>query len=563
MGLTSALNTSLTGLAANEIGIDVIGNNIANAGTNGFKASTALFATQLSRTFSVGSAPTADDGGRNPRQVGLGTLVASIRKDFTQGSITNSTSPSDLAIQGDGFFIVDGPQGLLYTRAGNFLLNSSNELVNSQGLRVQGYTIDQNFNLITSQLNDLTVPLGDLNIAQQTQNISIGGALFPAGQAATQGALLLSEVLTDTSTAANATAASLLSNLQNAAGQPLFTVGNTVSFVIEEGGRQTQPQTLSVAAGTTLADLATLIDESIGIHSAGTIPDDPNNGPAPPGVSIVGGQLQIVGNRGTANDLTLAIGDITSNGSTVPLSFSKPFAADGESTVTDFVVFDSLGQPAVVRMTAYLESQTPTSTSYRYLLESADDSDNDVVLADGLIEFDGAGRIINGGTTSFTIDRNATAAFSPMLIDADFSQISGISSAAAGSRLSLISQDGAPPGTLASFVIDEGGVINGIFDNGLIRSLGQVVLADFRNPDGLIEAGDTAFREGPASGPALTATAGTFGVGTIRSGAIELSNTDLGRNLVDLIVASTNYRGNARVIGSVQELVDELLLLNR
>ncbi|HEX6984804.1 MAG TPA: flagellar basal body protein, partial [Planctomycetaceae bacterium] len=95
MGLTSTLNTSLNGLALNEVAIDVLGNNIANAGTNGYKASNVLFTTQLSRTLSVGSRPTALLGGTNPRQIGLGAQVSAIQKDFTQGAVTNSTSPSD------------------------------------------------------------------------------------------------------------------------------------------------------------------------------------------------------------------------------------------------------------------------------------------------------------------------------------------------------------------------------------------------------------------------------------------------------------------------------------
>ena len=120
MGLTSALNTSLIGLTLNETLIDILGNNIANAGTNGFKSSRVLFETQLSRTLSIGSRPTADNGGTNPRQIGLSAVVAAIKKEFTQGSITNSTSPSDLAIQEEGFFVVDGSEGNVYTRAGNF-----------------------------------------------------------------------------------------------------------------------------------------------------------------------------------------------------------------------------------------------------------------------------------------------------------------------------------------------------------------------------------------------------------------------------------------------------------
>src|SRR5262249_38785527 len=128
MGLTSALNTSLNGLQLNETTIDVLGNNIANAGTNGFKASNGLFTTQLSRTLSVGSRPTSYNGGTTPKQIGLGATTASISRDFTQGSVTNSTSPSDLALQGDGFFILNGSAGTVYTRNGNFSLNSDSLL---------------------------------------------------------------------------------------------------------------------------------------------------------------------------------------------------------------------------------------------------------------------------------------------------------------------------------------------------------------------------------------------------------------------------------------------------
>ena len=199
MGLTSALNTSLNGLVLNETTIDVLGNNIANAGTNGFKSWTTLFTTQLSRTLSVGSRPTSENGGTNPRQIGLGATVSAISKDFTQGSITNSTSPSDLAIQGDGFFIMDGAEGNVYTRNGNFSLNSDSKLVNAQGLKVQGYGVDDNFELVKTQLADIEIPLGDLNVAQQTENIAMAGALLPTGDLGTQGSQLLSEALTNTS----------------------------------------------------------------------------------------------------------------------------------------------------------------------------------------------------------------------------------------------------------------------------------------------------------------------------------------------------------------------------
>ena len=138
----------------------------------------------------------------------------------------------------------------------------------------------------------------------------------------------------------------------------------------------------------------------------------------------------------------------------------------------------------------------------------------------------------------------------------DVSQISGIS--ATGSTLNLVNQNGTAPGTLTSYVIDNNGVINGAFDNGITRTLGQVAPAQFPNTQGLVQAGQNNFTLGVASGlPQITAP-GTFGAGTIQAGALEQSNTNIGKDLVNLIVASTNYQGNAKVIGAVNQLVNVL-----
>lgn len=562
MGLTSAMNTSLLGLALNETTIDVVGNNIANASTNGFKTSSVRFATQLSRTLSVGSRPSESSGGTNPRQVGLGASVSVISRDFSQGSITASGSPSDLAIQGDGFFVLRGPSGQVYSRNGNFSRDSNAILVNDQGMRVLGYGIDSNFNLNTTQLVELKIPIGNLNVAQQTTQITIAGALLPTGEIGTRGTVYESEVLTDSSTSTPATASSLLVDLVNSSSTPLFSAGQTLEFKPRKGGREITGTSLDITATTTLADLMTYIDQVLAIQSGGTIPNDAGSG-TQPGVTVSGGQITIVGNSGTINDFFINPGTFTSNGNAVPINFTKTQAANGHSTGTDFIVYDSLGQPIVVRFTAVLEGRASGATTYRWYIESVEDSRPDIAIATGQLEFNSQGVVVDGGTVSFSLERTDTAAASPMQIVADLSQITGISTQNAGSQLNLASQDGTPPGTLQSFTIDARGIINGLFDNGIIRPLGQVVLARFANPDGLIEDGYTTYREGVSSGPAAILTPGTLGVGTIRGSSIEQSNTDIGKNLVDLIVASTNYRGNARVISAVQQLVDELLLVGR
>jgi flagellar hook protein FlgE len=185
MGLTSALTTALTGLSAAETQIDVIGNNLANAQTVGFKSSDVIFATQFLQTLSLGASPSSDNGGTNPRQIGLGVQVAEIAANHNQGTIEISSSSSDLAIQGDGFFIVEGAAGeRLYTRNGIFKLNADAELVSSTGERLLGYGVDDQFRLQESTLVPLKVPVGTESIAKATENVTFEGSLTPEGDLA-------------------------------------------------------------------------------------------------------------------------------------------------------------------------------------------------------------------------------------------------------------------------------------------------------------------------------------------------------------------------------------------
>ncbi|HLJ11970.1 MAG TPA: flagellar hook-basal body complex protein, partial [Planctomycetaceae bacterium] len=328
-----------------------------------------------------------------------------------------------------------------------------------------------------------------------------------------------------------------------------------------KGGITMNTKSLTVTATTKVSDLEAFMGNTLGLQSGGTIPVDADG--IPVGVSInASGDMLIKGNRGSANDFDVPIGSITVNGSTVPITFTPGAQrANGGSATTTFTVYDSLGTPLNVRMTAYMESQTANKTTYRYTLESADQSGAAIAIGNGTIDFDNQGHVSSVPTAQFAINRSSTSAVNPMLVTIDVSQISGISST--GSTLNLVKQDGTSPGTLTSYVIDEHGIINGSFDNGIIRTLGQVVMARFPNPQGLVQAGNNNFQQGIASGLPQLTVPGAFGAGTLRAGALEQSNTDIGKNLVDLIVASTNYQGNARVISSVDQLVNVLLTLGR
>jgi len=170
MGLQSALTTALTGLRAAETSIDVVGNNVANSQTVGFKESSVNFATQFLQTQSIGSAPSATSGGTNPRQIGLGVRVAEITPDFTQGTIEISSNPLDVAIQGEGFLIVQGPQGgQFYTRNGQLRTNENNEVITVTGQRVLGFNAVDNE--LVRDLQPLRIPIGETAVAQPTENV--------------------------------------------------------------------------------------------------------------------------------------------------------------------------------------------------------------------------------------------------------------------------------------------------------------------------------------------------------------------------------------------------------
>ena len=198
MGLASSLSTALTGMSGAEKQIDVLGNNLANSQTVGFKSSEVVFANQFLQTLSLGSSPTIGNGGTNPRQTGLGVQVAAINPNFSQGTIEISSSPSDLAIQGDGFFQVAGGQGeKLFTRNGIFKLNSANELVTSTGNRLLGFGIDDQFNIQATQLSSLTIPLGTEAVAKATNNVTLEGTLTAKGDIADTARVIQSSILGD------------------------------------------------------------------------------------------------------------------------------------------------------------------------------------------------------------------------------------------------------------------------------------------------------------------------------------------------------------------------------
>ena len=171
-----SLYAGVSGLQNHQIRMDVLGNNIANVNTVGFKKGRVNFQDMLSQTMQGAAKPTDEVGGVNPKQVGLGMTVATIDTIHTQGNLQTTGRMADIAIQGNGFFVLRAGEKEFYTRAGNFGIDESGLLVNpATGLRVQGWqarTIEgDTFVNTASDVEDLVIPVGSKDPAAATSEV--------------------------------------------------------------------------------------------------------------------------------------------------------------------------------------------------------------------------------------------------------------------------------------------------------------------------------------------------------------------------------------------------------
>lgn len=560
MGLTSAMYTGLSGMNANQTRIETIGHNISNVNTTAYKGSRTLFQTQFSQTFSHGTPPSESSGGTNPVQVGLGTLIGTTQRTHLQGAIETTGVASDIAIEGDGFFILRESGGRqVYTRDGAFSLNSNNQLVTADGDYVRGFAVDEQFNVIPGQLTDLNVPLGTLSIARATENVTMDGDLSASGTISTQGSENLSQALV-TGGGQAATGATRLTDLRSAndPNTSLFADGNTITVSgVTKGDRELPTKQFVVGTdGTTLQDFATWLETALALNKDVNVPGNP-------GVTVENGALVIRSNAGVQNGIDITASDFSTDNAVTPLPFQFTQTADanGSGVFTSMTAYDSLGNPVTVNVTFALESTPNAGPVWRFYAESPDHQGATQSLGTGLISFDTEGNHLQTTGNQLSIDRSGTGAATPMNFSIDFSSVRGLSTKE--SNVVLSDQDGYPPGTLANYSVGPDGIITGAFSNGMSRTIGQVAIATFANNGGLVAEADNKFVQGPNSGTPTIVTPGSFHSGTIAGGSLELSNVDLAQEFIGLVGSSTGFQASSRVISVSNDLLNQLLLLIR
>lgn len=547
--MQSSLYTGISGLNANMSQLSVIGNNIANVNTVGFKSSRVTFDDVLSQTLS---------GGSGTNQIGLGVQMGSIEKIFSQGAFETTGNSLDMAISGEGFYILGDPtlNSRYYSRAGQFHTDKNGYIVNPDGLRLQGYMANGS-GVLQNTVGDLALttnsipPSATANAditANLDSNASITGFVFNTGT---------NDTINFTVGATNYTT-SLTANGGLTSGNAYS--GNDIAAAMKTA--------LEAATGTVNA-YEVAYDDQTGKFTI------TNNGAEPLTLDWSSSNSAALLGHSAVSSGPIAVGG-TNASDLAAGAFTLARAADTSNFSTPITVYDSLGNDHVVTLYFRKDSMTGAgggnSWDWFAVVDGTDTASTATeVQAQGTLSFNTSGALytealVSGGTFNFNGGAQAAQPISfdfGMSIAQGGSGLDGTTQYGTGSGVSLLSQDGYSSGTLQRVAIDQNGIISGIFSNGNSLTIGQVLLADFPNDIGLLSAGHNLYTETYDSGQPLLGAPGNSGRGLVQSSTLELSNVDLASEFVDMITAQRGFQANSKVITTTDELLAELVNIKR
>lgn len=554
--MASALSTGVSGLTSHQKLLEVIGNNLANLNTTAYKKQRALFADLFYETVQSASGGTPGVlGGTNPIQVGTGSRVAQIGLIRTQGNLVATGSDLDMAIDGNGFFVVHTGSDTRYTRAGAFSVDNDGILVDpTTGFRVQRFgTIGEatasggGFQIPGD--NDIRIPYGATIPGRLTSTVSLSGNL-PADALGPVAEVLESQS-NWTVAAASANASTLLNDLDlNTTG---YVPGDAITINGTDVDGTVISTTLAVDGTTTLGDLVAAIDAAFPGATAT--------------LSATGRIVLTADTRGEAF-LSLSLADAAGNtGSTAFSTNSQLVSTNGKNgdVVRGGVeIYDAAGGPHTI--TLEYEKQDDGSWVLRAIPAPGDGTAVDDIVTGIRFNSDGSLAQAGGiGTGNTTLTFQFTGVSDPIHVNVSFGtpgEFSGMTQLSADAIFSA-TQDGIGAGTLARVQINADGIVNGIATNGTVVPIAQLAVATFANTDGLDNKGGNYFGVSLSSGPAQLGTGLVGGRGAVRGGQLEQSNVDISEQFTQLIVAQRGFSANARTITIADEMLEEATNLIR
>jgi flagellar hook protein FlgE len=501
----------LSGLNGAAKSLDVIGNNIANSSTVGFKGSQTQFADVYARSLN----------GAGATQAGIGVSVASIAQQFTQGNIETTANPLDIAINGAGFFRTQLGGTVQYTRNGQFSLDKNGFVVTPQGANVTGYGVAANGQILASTPTPLKISTADMKPVSTTKiDTSIN---------------LDSRETTPTNYPFNANDATTYN--KQVPVSVYDTLGNehTMSlFYVKTGSG-----TWDVYAGADGTEIT-----NVNVDKASY--SDPS--------AIAARSAWTAATKASPQDPAAVATALSDYAAAASAAVSTAAGAAGATAAT---------------VTAIQAAASSAGSTVGY---TPDQVDKDIAAAVavpstpiGTLKFDSNGALSAALMSPQTLPLNvsfpvypATGAKETLSIKVGFN---GSTQYGADTSEKLTTQDGYTAGHLQRFSAAADGTLLGQYSNGQTKPLGQIVLANFTNTNGLEPIGNNSWAETSASGTPLLGTAGTGSFGVLQSSSVESSNVDLTAELVNMITAQRVYQANAQTIKTQDSVLQTLVNL--
>ena len=609
--MSSSLWVGTTGLAASEKQVSVLGNNLANANTVGFKASDTNFASMLSQSSGSGS-----------QRVGQGVMVSAVSTSFSQGSFQSTGNATDIAIDGNGFFILKDQEGSsYYTRAGAFNVNKEGLLCDINGYTVQGYMFENGIEVKAQTNLDLR---NVLSIPKASTTFNIGLTLD--SQMETGGTFESSQIIYDSRGAPHTLGTTFTkmedtrywsvqnrldggeATSQSYSGIKFDSLGNidkvyssiatdtyshavtsASATMVENNNGQMYKDTI---AGITLTRGAaenswviTPTSTTFSVTSAGTATKVDNNigemNKDTTGAGIILTRVDVdtwTFTDGGYTGMTIDLGDATDDLVSIDLDgvggADVTFTLAGTWAVGDNIRFDIVtkkdgGYDNMTMIDTGADDQVSidldgvggadvtfnlTGTWGANDTITLNIAQTEVDAADIDVRFYATGSALPDGSTIGTdgvLNWNIAGVGAPSM-----------TSFATTSRINSVSNDGYSSGTLSGLDINDSGVVEGMFTNGKRQDLARILLADFANMQGLNRIGNYFVASGD-SGDAIINNPGSGGVGSLQSSSLEMSNTDVAAEFIKMIMAQRAYQANAKVIMTSDQMLQQLMAIKQ
>ncbi|MHC1758616.1 MAG: flagellar hook protein FlgE [Negativicutes bacterium] len=544
-----SLSSAVAGLNTQQTAMDVIGANISNVNTIGYKGSRASFQDVISQTMQSATASSGNRGGTNAIQIGMGVGLAGIDTMIETGSYQSTGKNTDLAIQNEGYFVVTDGKQQYYTRAGNFDFDAvGNFVIPGSGLQVKGWNATNGVLDNTGQITNIVVPSGKTIPATSTTEMTfinnLSASDTPGGVAQT------SLEVYDSLGKTHVLSEKFIKIADNKwIAQASLTDGSAVTnglreITFDETGKQkgVAQVTLAQTPATTInLDPAKyqLDNTANSVHTSYYTVGD--NG-VPPTLHVLSVEYTQTADKkwnykikdtADASATVLREGEITANAAGTTYT-------DNKAATPTFTILNG-ATTAVITLSLSSAGLAPVGSQF-----NADRATTDaaVYTTDALVN-----------PLEFT-----PAGANKVSVALDFTDVTQYGTE---TTVQASEQNGSAAGTLESVSIDSSGKIIGKFTNGQTQDLAQVATATFTNPGGLNRSGGSLFVESGNSGFPSIGTSGTGSRGEIQAGTLEMSNIDLADQFSKMIITQRGFQSNSKIITVSDEMLEILANLKR